>query len=209
MSFGRCRVRELAGEDVHAIAGLLRVHFHLVAWRGWRSPSLPALVQARHGDRAVRIVDGDDRMRFHLEMLFDLVGRSAAERAEKQQAGNRARRPTSNSTDAIAQELGAGCSLAVVSAFRHLREQIRFLLIRFVQIIARDFVLGFFAHAFFTQSDVVVNDGEVLVQGSSHHRVGCWRWRKSSLARRSRAARSAAWSNVCVPFDPALLSLTR
>src|SRR5208282_6126498 len=62
----------------------------------------------------------------------------------------------------------AGSSSAVASAFAHLREQVSLLLIGVVQIVARDFVFGFFANAFFTQSDVVVNDGEVVMEGSSH-----------------------------------------
>ena len=53
-----------------------------------------------------------------------------------------------------------------------MRKQIGLLLISSVQVLASHFVFGFFAYAFFTQSNVVVNDLQILVQGSRHQGFG-------------------------------------
>src|SRR5579863_4965768 len=55
-------------------------------------------------------------------------------------------------------------SIGLLSLFVHLREQISLLLIGVVKEVASHFALGVFAHAFFTQRNIVVNDGEVLME---------------------------------------------
>ena len=117
-----------------------------------------------HGDGAVRIVDRDDGAGFHLEVLFHALGGSRRD-AEQQKAGHQqpGRFPISRNSAMRAHGL--------VPPLVQLRQQVCLLLIRFVEIIPGDLVFGLFVNAFFTQSNVVVNNRHVFMERGGHYGV--------------------------------------
>ena len=187
----RRSVGDLASLNVHTIPGLFGVHFHL-GGRALGDHHHVGFRPGANGYGAVGIVNRDDGMWLYLEVPLDTIG-GGGSRAKKE-PGNQ----QSGCLPVIADsEEWLGCSSAVDSAFGHLREQVRFLLVRIVQIIARDFVFGFFSHAFFTQSDVVVNNSKIIVQGSSHNWIGFGHRGNAVAAPQFATARSL------LPLNPA------